>query len=244
MLPNPHPLQEMAQFWLATLNGNSNITATKCPQDYIVGLYSTFAARFDTLLVESLQYHTPTELRKLVDSVLQQQSTCSIQRCIDLGCGTGLSGEAFRGLIRGHLLGVDLSPEMIAKAKMRQFYQELVVGDCLSVLKGQGDDVDLIIACDVSVYLGDLEPVFHKAQTSLSEEGIFAFSTELLTTSATNSKEEYILQACARFAHAKAYIERLAIQFNFRMVGYKASTIRKTQGKNVQGQLVALRRKI
>lgn len=50
------------------------------------------------------------------------------QRCIDLGCGTGLMGPLLRPHV-GHLAGVDLSAGMVDKARQRGCYDELAVGE-------------------------------------------------------------------------------------------------------------------
>jgi len=46
---------------------------------------------------------------------------------IDLGCGTGLVGERFRD-IAGKLIGIDVSINMIHKAKKKNIYDELYEG--------------------------------------------------------------------------------------------------------------------
>ncbi|CAB9501158.1 Probable 18S rRNA (guanine-N(7))-methyltransferase [Seminavis robusta] len=234
-LPQKHGKWSMAQFWLATLSDTT--TLQKCPQDYIVGLYSTFAPRFDTLLLESLNYTTPTELRKLVDEVANTKSGWA-QRAVDLGCGTGLSGKAFRDCVAGHFVGVDLSPDMLDKAKERKVYDETIQGDCLQGLS-QKADTDLITACDVFVYIGDLQDIFVAAYQSLSANGRFAFSTELLELD-QDSTVDYVLHECARFAHSKAYIECLAADVGLEFCGHKVCAIRKNQGKDVLGSLVVL----
>lgn len=63
------PHYKLSQFWLATFEENSSAetTITRCPDVYVVGLYSTFAINFDELLVNKLQYKTPLLLRKLLD---------------------------------------------------------------------------------------------------------------------------------------------------------------------------------
>ena len=76
-----------------------------------------------------LQYQTPAKLRHLVVEVAHQSTSG-----VDLGCGrTGLSGRAFHDLTT-HLVGVDLSPEMIEKAKITGCYTSLHVGDVESIL--------------------------------------------------------------------------------------------------------------
>ena len=123
-LPRNHQDHIMAQFWLATLMPISNDELTlkfaKCPAEYIVGLYSTFAPRFDDLLVKKLEYATPKVLRSLHDRTVLEPWNHPVQRryraIADLGCGTGLSGLAFASLLLneeneiGDMTGVDYHP--------------------------------------------------------------------------------------------------------------------------------------
>jgi predicted TPR repeat methyltransferase len=242
-----HPTKsEMASFWLATLSvgecqGDEEHPAsiTKCPADYIVGLYSTFAARFDKLLVEKLHYQTPTKLRQLLDTFVDTSETgIKWERAVDLGCGTGLSGLAFIDVVQ-HLTGVDLSPEMIKKARERTCYDQLVVGDVTSVLD-KGQSYDLVFACDVFVYFGDLKEVFEGVARSLSNNGLFCFSTEYMEESSEDLRP-YSLQECARFAHKKTYLEILAKENGFEIGRLEICPIRKNQGDDVTGMLVVLR---
>jgi predicted TPR repeat methyltransferase len=226
---------EMSTFWLATMEDDAIIT--KCPADYIISLYSTFAERFDELLVEKLNYQTPTKLRQLLDTTVDT-STQKWKRAADLGCGTGLSGLAFRDIVE-RMTGVDLSKEMIEKALQRKCYDELVVGDVTSVL-GQEVVYDLVFACDVFVYIGDLEGVFRGVQKCLSSGGLFCFSTEFMDES-FHGERPYILQACARFAHKQTYLEKLSAATGFDIVRLEICPIRKNEGVNVTGMLIILR---
>jgi predicted TPR repeat methyltransferase len=236
-LPEENKYRSLAQFWLATIDETEQASLTKCPEDYVVGLYSTFAATFDDLLVGKLAYKTPDHLRQLLD-----QTVCNdagpkwrAAQAADLGCGTGLSGLAFRDCVT-ELVGVDLSPEMIALARRRDCYERLVVGDILTILTPDAN-FSLIFSCDVFVYLGDLMDVFALVHDSLSPGGLFAFSTELLDES---DERPYRLHDCARFAHKKSYIESLATANAFKKLSTKVCPIRKNEGKNVAGFLVVL----
>jgi predicted TPR repeat methyltransferase len=235
--PSGHSLISTARFWLATqADGDSEFAIDRCPKDYVVNLYSTFADKFDNLLVDKLSYETPTKLRELVDStaVATDQKWSS---AADLGCGTGLSGLAFRDCV-DTLTGVDLSPEMIAKAKERDCYETLVVGDVASIL-GNENEFDLVFACDVFVYIGNLAEVFTAAKIALKPDGVFAFSTENLDEKA---KHPYALHACARFAHKRSYIESLASDNGFEIVKLRICPIRKNGGKDVSGLLAVFKK--
>ena len=49
---------------------------------------------------------------------------------IDLGCGAGLSGEAFRSICK-HLVGIHLSHEMLKKAEEKKVYD--VIENIISI---------------------------------------------------------------------------------------------------------------
>lgn len=229
---------EIAKFWLATLDDElcNGVGVAKCPAEYIVSLYSTFANNFDDLLVEKLGYQTPTKLRQLVDKSVHLSP--SITNALDLGCGTGISGAAFRD-ITTILHGVDLSPEMIGKAKKRSCYDRLQVGDIVCALE-VGEIYDIIFACDVFCYVGDLSDVFQAALKSLSKDGFFCFSTEFLEEAAEAAA--YTLHSSARFAHKKSYIQELATLKGFRIVDLEiTSSLRTNKGKDVKGMLAVLK---
>jgi len=145
-------------------------------------------------------YDLPVQLFRLVaESIGKSGDRClSFERGADLGCGAGLSGRAFRSCCE-HLTGVDLSPEMVDKARECGWYDELVVGDIecilrkseearLSILEREGTDVaaptaasfDLVFACNVFSYVQDLGSVFRAVRRNVSDGGVFAFSAEVL----------------------------------------------------------------
>ena len=242
--PDLYDLELKSKFWLGTLNDDNNESAVeRCPSNYIVSLYSTFAATFDDQLVNKLHYQTPTKLRKLVDEVVKQSSQIEcFNNLADLGCGTGLSGLAFKSLAKS-MVGVDLSPEMIAKAEKRGCYKSLHVGDIESILTSPistGEETyDMVIACDVFVYIGDLQSVFESVAKCLNPiHGLFAFSTELLEEDKKGNG--YTLQTTARYAHRQSYIRSLSEQCGFKVISMKNEVIRKNAGKDIQGTLTIL----
>eukprot|EP00934_Nitzschia_sp_Nitz4_P005353 Nitzschia sp. Nitz4//scaffold92_size79448//45341//46756//NITZ4_005395-RA/size79448-processed-gene-0.58-mRNA-1//1//CDS//3329560198//5343//frame0 len=242
---------EMASFWLATLGTEGDVAVStenpghallqKCPSDYVIGLYSTFAENFDELLVEKLNYQTPDKLRRLVDRLSVESALSAgrqLERCCDLGCGTGLSGLAFQSMVQS-LVGVDLSPHMVEKARKRNCYEKLIVGDVTSAFGQEEHEVyDLVIACDVFCYIGDLSGVFNSVHNCLPKGGLFCFSTELLEQDGTS--QDYALHECARFSHRRQYIERLADATGFLVLALDIDSIRKNKGQDVKGILAVL----
>ena len=224
-----------ARFWIGTLQQDDSVD--RCPPEYVIGLYSTFAGKFDDQLVNRLQYQTPTKMRSLVDAHLGS-SERRFERCLDLGCGTGLSGLAFRNLT-DHLSGVDLSPPMIDKAAERGCYDSLAIGDVESALSIDGDAglYDLVLACDVLVYIGNLLRTLSAVSSQLRRDrGIFCFSTELLP----EGDRGYQLQPCARYAHTRQYVRETADKAGFQVETMEKSVLRKNVGKDVIGTLAIL----
>lgn len=98
--------------------------------------------------------------------------------CADLGCGTGLMGPLLRPAC-GWLAGVDLSVGMCNKARERGCYDLVEVGELVEWLQQQRQQqqlggsqrpFDLLVAADVLVYIGDLQPLL-QASAAASEAG-------------------------------------------------------------------------
>ena len=265
LLPTKTETQTLAQFWLATISttthGQQQQEHDRCPPEYIVSLYSTFASRFDSLLVDKLQYASPQLLRNMVDrvvglatrgggdgaepaAVISEEGKPWAARAVDLGCGTGLSGLAFRGCTR-HLSGVDLSPAMVEKAHEKGCYDKLTVADVMDFLDmADPDDYQLVVSCDVLVYLGNLQAVFEGVYRCLVKGGIFAFTTERLEEEEEEDNRPYLLRACGRFAHKQTYLEKLAKKVSFEVTALQTSVLRKNGGKDVMGILAVLKKNL
>ena len=219
-----------AAYKLAALSGER--PPASAPAEYVAALFDGYAGEYDQHLTSTLQYRVPQVLRALLAEQVPEGSVLNV---LDLGCGTGLSGAALRGLAR-QLTGIDLSPRMLARARERGFYDHLIEGDIVQVLAGQDASFDLVVAADVFVYIGDLEAVLASAGRVLRPGGWLAFSVESL------SEGEYRLQPTGRYAHAPAYIEALARRHGFERVAQQAVTLRVEQGRPVAGQLQLWRR--
>ncbi|MFX8620574.1 methyltransferase, partial [Acinetobacter baumannii] len=58
------------------------------------------------------------------------------------------------------VVGVDLSPRMLAKAAERHCYSELCEEEVVAYLRGCTDQFDLVLCLDVLVYFGELDALF------------------------------------------------------------------------------------
>jgi len=81
-------------------------------------------------LYKRLGYPDPTKVAEMADKHAAtkglNKDTCQV---LDLGCGTGLVGQALAAKGFKNIVGVDISPDMMAKAKMKNIYSDLVEHD-------------------------------------------------------------------------------------------------------------------
>lgn len=202
------------------------------PAEYVTALFDQSAATFDQALKE-LGYVIPGEVLRAVTAVRSDGGGAGGWNVIDLGCGTGLSGEAFRPLAH-RLVGVDLSPKMVALARQRGIYDELHVGDMLRHLDSP-ERYDLVLACDVFIYVGDLSGTFAAAAKALRRGGLFAFSVE------ADDGDAFCLRPdTRRYAHSEPYLRDLAAQHGMRVDSITRSTLRRERGNDVTGMIAVL----
>jgi predicted TPR repeat methyltransferase len=155
---------------------------------------------------------------------------------LDLGCGTGLSGLAFKDLA-ARLDGVDLSPKMIEAAATRGIYNALRVGDIETVLAEAGQHYDVLLAADTLVYLGDLASVFAGVRGRLKQGGFFFFTVE-------TAGEGYELGPKRRYRHSERYIRQEAARAELEVMGLLGCSPRDEAKVPVEGLAVALQRTV
>lgn len=189
-------------------------------------------------------HNTPALLRILVDQVIDKTKKRCIwaERGADLGCGCGGAGVAFRSCIE-HLTGVDISPEMVDKARQRGCYDRLLVGDieCVVGNRKEVEDslFDIVFACNVFSFIHDIRGVFQSVSHSMKrKDGIFAFSAEFIEGG--DEVPNIVLQSCARYAHKRIFIEAIASEFGFETKIIKESELRKHEGNSVNSVLVVM----
>lgn len=201
------------------------------PPEYITNLFDAYADHYDEHLLHSLEYKVPVLLKEAINQYRPlQKNTYNI---LDLGCGTGLCGEVFKPYAK-KFIGVDLSPNMLAQAKEKNIYDELVCEELATFLQDKKFAYDMIIAGDVLVYLGDLTTLFANISAALKPDGLFAFNTEI------SASDDFSVTQSGRFVHAKNYIEKLAKQFNFKVVSYQQIITRQQYNEPVSGHLFVL----
>jgi predicted TPR repeat methyltransferase len=202
-------------------------------RDYVRTLFDQYAPRFDDAL-EALAYRGPQLLR---DAVMRARPGAKFAAALDLGCGTGLAGAAFRPLV-AHLTGVDLSPEMIARCRSKGIYDRLETGELAAFLEAEQTALqryDLVIAADVFAYLYDLAPVVQAVAGVLSPGGIVAFTVE------THEDEGVALGEKLRYRHGAGHVRAAIASASLALIELAPATTRTEAGEAVPG-LVAVAR--
>lgn len=199
---------------------------------YIRALFDDYAPRFERHLADGLAYRGPALLRAALDRIAPPPARFG--RALDLGCGTGLMGEALRDRLIW-LGGVDLSPAMVEAARGKAIYDALTAGDMLEALAGE--TLDLAVAADVLVYVGDLGPVFHATAAALAPGGLFVF-----TVQAAPDGMDVIVGPDRRFAHSRAHIFTRAGEAGLAVSLCEPASTRRDAGRDVPGLLAVLRR--
>jgi predicted TPR repeat methyltransferase len=201
---------------------------------YVRHLFDQYAGRYDTALTAQLRYRGPAILLDAVQQVVRSLGhPPQFGDVLDLGCGTGLAGAAFRPLA-GRLVGVDLSPAMIAKADAKGIYDETHVAKIEDFLSAaEPAHYDLVFAADVFVYIGDLAPIFAGIRTALAQGGMLAFTVE------THAGEGTILLPTLRFAHGENHLRQMLNAAGLAIQHLAETSVRSEKGEPVDGLVVA-----
>ena len=204
-------------------------------RDYVRILFDQYALHFDDTLTNKLAYRGPELLRDAVTRACAAASRplhfCSL---LDLGCGTGLGGAAFRPLA-DRLTGMDLSPLMVERARTKCLYDTLAVGDIPEFLKAQeesGAQHDLVLAADVFIYLADLTGIIAGSAQVLESGGLLAFTVE------THEGDGIALGEKLRYAHGEAYVRDALAAAGLRPLLIEAASTRNEGGAAVPGFVV------
>jgi SAM-dependent methyltransferase len=96
----------------------------------------------------------------------------SAGRVADLGCGTGRTGAWLREHGAGAIDGVDLTPEMLERARTRGVHRRLLEGDVAATGLDAGA-YDLVICSLVDEHLATLGPLYAEARRLARPGGTF-----------------------------------------------------------------------
>jgi predicted TPR repeat methyltransferase len=204
-------------------------------QRHVRRLFDQHAPRFDESLLQHLDYRGPQLLLEAVTAVTRSAGRrMRFDAMLDLGCGTGLAGAAFRAAV-DRLTGIDLSAAMIGEARRKALYDRLETDELVEFLDAEAAAqmrYDLVVAADVLVYVQDLAIVAAAVRRVLAPGGLFGFTVE------THAGEGVLLRESLRYAHGAAHI-RAAMAGAGLNLAYLAEVATRTErGEPVAGLLV------
>ncbi len=207
---------------------------------YVTALFDQYAPKFETALLDDLGYRGPA---LLLAAVLDARAATGIvpafATVIDLGCGTGLAARAFASVAR-HIIGIDLSPRMIERARLTGLYSELDVAEIVEGLSRRPDaSADLVLAADVMVYVHDMAPLLAEVARVLAPGGLFALTLE------SHSGEGVVLGDGLRYAYSAASVRALVEDAGLMLERLEPAWSRTEGGAQVPGfvAVAAKRRK-
>jgi len=222
------PDNQNSEYLLAAIDNTATSPAVTPPQ-YVMELFDSYANYYDKAMQQQLDYATPKLLRETITPWLAQH-TAEID-ILDLGCGTGLVGEAFAD-VANKLIGIDLSANMLIHAQQKGCYTQLETAEIVTYLRRHSLPFDMIIAADVFLYFGDLNELFEQATKLLKSKGVLGFSVET-----QNNNDTFLLQISARFAHNPQYIEKLADKYKLKIIVNEVANLRKHENEFIKGQI-------
>lgn len=225
------PQHPIARHMLAACGGAE--TPERADDAYVRNTFDSFAETFDAKLAH-LDYRAPELVAAAVETALDGRQ---VERILDAGCGTGLLGPRLRALTE-QLVGVDLSPGMLANAQVRVVYDGLVEAELTAHLKSYPGQYDVIASADTLCYFGPLETVVAAAYRALLPRGWLVFTAELL-----EGEGDYKLNHHGRYSHAADYVRRVLEHADFAAVDCQNNWLRTECGKRVSGLIVSAQRK-
>lgn len=201
------------------------------PEGYVRSLFDGYGPKFDHALTQGLGYRAP-EL--LLCAVRARGGSMKFRSALDLGCGTGLGGAAFKPFC-DTLTGVDLSPAMLAQAKTKDIYDRLEEGEILAFLSAEPARYDLVLAADVYMYLHDLNPALKAAAGVMASGGLLAFSVE------THDGDGVMLRDTLRYAHGARHVREALAAAGLSLISLEAGATRTEKGVAVPGLIAVAR---
>jgi predicted TPR repeat methyltransferase len=231
LLVERFPEHENYRYYLAVSRGEVPDTQ---PTALSAVLFDEYAPRFDIHLVAGLQYQVPKRVAQIV-TARYPELDCSV---LDLGCGTGLLG-VYLGKPKGALIGVDLSKKMIEQAQKHGLYDRFHVVNLIEALEHTPpEQYEVITACDVMLYVGNLNQVLPNALKVLRPGGMLIFSCEL----ADASEGELAIRSSNRYAHGKSAVIKQCEQTGFTNVITEELVLRTENKKPVAGFILIARK--
>lgn len=211
--------------------------ASRAPDAYVETVFDGYSARFDQHLI-GLHYRAPGLIRAALLAHLPALAAGTpTGPVLDLGCGTGLMGVVLSDLPAGPLTGVDLSEGMLAEARAKGLYRDLVHAELEAFLARDTTAWPVVLAADVLCYFGALDTVLAAIHARQPPGGLLVFTVEELP-----EPEGWRVGPKGRFAHTEAHLRAAAATAGYALRELRAEPLRTESGADVPGLLAVLER--
>ncbi len=204
----------------------------RLPNDVVLYVFDRNAGSYEDNM-RALGYSAPEDLLALLRA--EGGAADGSLDVLDLGCGSGWCGPLLRPLAR-RLVGVDLSPRMLAIAAGKHVYDELIQAEMLEYLDRTACSFDVVIAANVLVYFGDLASLAQGVARMLRPGGRFIFDVE------KGAGTEPRFHVNGRYTHSLAVLESAFQPRGFTFSKVNETVMRTEQGLPVAGLCCAVRR--
>jgi predicted TPR repeat methyltransferase len=172
----------------------------RASDEFIETTFDSFAASFDSKLAK-LSYRAPALVFELLKrSDIAPSTNLDV---LDVGCGTGLCGPLLAPYAR-RLVGVDLSRRMLAQARERSVYDELVRSELTAYLTDSTETFDVVVSADTLVYFGALDEVVTASERALRPGGRLIFTVEEWVDA--GDETGWSLGLSGRYRHSHTYV--------------------------------------
>nr|WP_286177711.1 tetratricopeptide repeat protein [Rhodopirellula sp. JC639] len=223
------PENAVARHMVASITGEG--APTRCDDDYVRETFDENFARSYEHQLQRIGYSVPELVTQAIKSLGINRDDLVV---LDAGCGTGLCADALKPLA-GHLVGVDLSDDMLQEAKKRDVYNELYERELTQFLMSGAGPFDLIICGDTLCYFGELADVLSGFHTCLKPDGHVIFTVEQYEV---DGDRPYELQPNGRYRHAESFVRQSLDQAELSVVRIETGTLRMERGRAVNGLIV------
>jgi len=168
-------------------------------------LYQDWAETYDDTMLDGLGYLTPFKTADLLAKFLPDKAAS----ILDVGCGTGLAGQALfeRGFV--NLSALDYSSEMLRVARERKIYSDLIEADLNGVLKLGDNSFDAITCTGTFTHAHVGANCLDELWRILKPDGLFACTVhnDIMVENGFDNKLEQLKEAgMIAFLHWQADI--------------------------------------
>lgn len=224
------PTDAVATMGLAALGQGP--VPERLPNDVVLYVFDRNAESYEANM-RGLGYSTPEVLLGLLRA--EGGAEDGSRDVLDLGCGSGWCGPLFRPFAR-RLVGVDLSPRMLAIAAGKHVYDELIQAEILEYLARAAGGIDVVIAANVLIYFGDLASLAEGVARVLRPGGHFLFDVEKGVGPVPG------FHVGGRYTHSLAVLESALLPRGFTFRRVHETVMRTELGAPVAGLHCAVRR--